>query len=222
MSESSERLTHIYLGREEIRGLFTLGLLAVVATVRIQYQNREITVLINGMQYVITPFFDVMIILWSFYAFFMVVGISDDIIGQKASKIFRNVSRYYLYFSYLILALMAFYFYYSVYHLQAIGLAIFASTLFIYWVIKKVYLKINGLHNAGLSVTSEFPKLLKKSFKILKSESYQFLASVSGVCLVLVVAGTHEEFIIPSSIIGSVFLILFFIARDRKKKTNSN
>jgi hypothetical protein len=209
--DESEKPTSIYLGREEIRGLFTLGLLAVITTIRVQYQTREITIPINGVQYVVTPFFDAMIILWSLYAFFMVLGISDDIIGEKASKGLRRISRYYLYFSFLILGIMAVAFYYTIYPLQAIGLSVFAVALFIYWFAKQIYLLAKKIKERGLAVKS----LPRKCIDYLKSEWYQFVGSVALVCLVLVVFGTHNEFIIPSSIIGSISLILFLIIRER-------
>lgn len=45
----------------------------------------------------------------------MVLGLSDDIIGEKASKGLRRISRYYLYVSFLILGFLAIVFYYSIY-----------------------------------------------------------------------------------------------------------
>jgi Flp pilus assembly protein TadB len=214
MSDLSEKPTSVYLGREEIRGLFALGLLAIVVSIRIQYQDKEITVPINGMNYVVTPFFDAMILLWSFYAFFMVMGISDDIIGEKASSIFRSISRYYLYSSFVILGLMGVAFYYSINPLRAIGVSVIVIALLIYWFARQIYLLKKRMHEKGLSIKS----LLQKSFNYLKSEWYQFLASVFFVCLMLVVFGTHDEFIIPSSIIGSIFLILFLVIKERRKR----
>jgi hypothetical protein len=212
LENESEKPTSIYLGREEIRGLFTLGLLAVIATIRIQYQNREITIPIKGTQYVITPFFDVMIIMWSLYAFFMVLGISDDIIGEKACKGLRTVSRYYLYGSFLILGIMAVVFYYTIYPLQAIGLSVFAIALFFYWFAKQIYFLTKKISEKGLTLKSISERLIN----YLKSEWYQFLGSVAFVCLVLVLFGTHNEFIIPSSIVGSISLVLFLILRERR------
>ena len=212
--DESEKPTRIYLGREEIRGIFALGLLAVVTTVRIQYiaLNRDITILIDGKPQNITPFFDAMIVLWSLYAFFMVLGISDDIIGEKACRGLRRISRYYLYISFLILGLFAIVFYYALYPLQAIGLSVFAIALFIYWFARQIYLLTKKIGEKGLS----FKSLSGRIIRYLKSEWYQFIGSVAIVCLVLVVAGTHDEFIIPSSIVGSISLVLFLILRERR------
>jgi hypothetical protein len=106
-------------------------------------------------------------------------------------------------------------FYYSAYTIQAIGLSVFAVALFLYFTAKRIYLYSKKVDKSRFSVRL----LWNKSVNYLKSEWYQFLGSVFLVCLILVVAGTHEEFVIPSSVIGSVFLILFLIARDTKKKT---
>jgi len=54
----TQKRASVHLKREEIRGLFALGLLAVVVSIRIQYQNREITIPVNGTNYVVTPLFD--------------------------------------------------------------------------------------------------------------------------------------------------------------------
>jgi hypothetical protein len=135
--DESEKPTSIYFWREEIRGIFALGLLAVLTTVRIQCQN--ITIPIKGTQYIITPFFDYLIILWSLYAFFMVLGISDDIIGKEACLALRKISRYYLNISFVILGILAVAFYYAIYPLQAIGLSVFGVALFTYWFVKRIY-----------------------------------------------------------------------------------
>jgi hypothetical protein len=203
-----------FLAREEIRGLFTLGLLAVVTSIRIQNPSG-ISLIIDGKPYYITGLIDWMIFLWSFYAFFMILGLSDDIIGKKASKAFRRLSKYYLYFSYCWVALLAFAFYFSAYTTQAIGLSIFAVAVFLYWSAKQTYLFRKKVDKSEWSIRL----LWKKSVNYLKSEWYQFLFSGFFLCFALAIAGTHEEFIIPSSIIGSIFLILFLVVRDRKKKT---
>jgi hypothetical protein len=213
MPDQSEKpLPKGFLNREEIRGLFTLGLLAVAVSIRIQ--NKEITLTINNNPFNITVFFDTMILLWSFYAFFMILGLSDDIIGENISKTFRKVSTFYLYLSFAALGLLAVIFYYSAYQIQSIGLSIIGLTLVLYWSVKKVYSWSKKTHNGGLSLKSG----INNQWKKLKSESYQFLLSIFGICFILVTIGTKEEFIIPSAIVGSIFLVLFLVARDWKKK----
>jgi hypothetical protein len=56
----SQKPSSPILAREEIRGLFTLGLLAVVASIRIQNPNG-ISLTINGIPYNLTTLIDWMI-----------------------------------------------------------------------------------------------------------------------------------------------------------------
>jgi uncharacterized membrane protein len=109
---------------------------------------------------------------------------------------------------------MAVFFYYSIYPLQATGLSVFAITLFICWFAKQIYLSAKKMKEKGIVIKS----LPRKFINYLKSEWYQFLGSVAFVCLLLVLFGTHNEFIIPSAIIGSIFLIVFLVMRERKKQ----
>ena len=180
----------------------------------------------NGNVYNITIFFDAMLSLWSLYAFFMILGLSSDIMGTKTAKTFRRVSRSYLYLSFCLLGMLAFILYYSVFQIQAIGLLVLFSSWLLFWSGKKVYLWIKKTHELGLSSKSEFSNLFKKFGRNAKKEWYQFLFSGFLVCFMLVVAGTHEEFVIPSSVIGSIFLILFLWMRERRKQkgedTSSN
>ena len=211
--EPAEKPPKFSLDRENIRGLFTLGLLAIVATVRAQFQSTAITWAVNGKSYDVTIFFDVMIILWAFYAFFMVLGLSDDIIGEKAAKLLRRNSRFYLYFSYFLLGYLAIMFYYSIYPLQAIGLALFAASLLTYWLFKGLW----AVHKKISKQTKPRLPFRKRLIVYLKSEWYQFLGSIALTCLMLVVGGTHNELVIPSSIIGSFFMFAFLVMRDKRK-----
>lgn len=215
-----EESPRVFIQREEIRGLFTLGLLAVLVSIRIQYGDG-ITITIDDINHSVTYFFDWMIVLWSFYAFFMILGTSDDLVGKKGSKAFRRYSIYYLYLSFSLLALMAMGFYYEIYPLQAFGLTIFGSVILFYLIVKEIYLKLREFHRQGQINKKNIFNGSKNGLKKLKSEAYQFLFSIAFVCLMLVVAGTKDELIIPSAIIGSLSFITFLFFRDRKKKKQS-
>jgi hypothetical protein len=217
VSELAEKSpSHSYLGREEIRGLFALGLLAVVASIRIQ--NSEITMMVDETSYDVTVFLDVVLVLWSFYAFFMVLGLSQDIIGDRASKMFQSVSTQYLYFSFVILGFLGIALFYFMYPTRAPWAFVFLIASLGYWLIKRVYLWKKKLPKGWKPTKSDFVSLLKNLGKKLKANSYQFLFSGFLVCFLLVIYGTREEFVIPSSIIGSIFLIGFLIAKDKKDK----
>jgi len=58
------------LRREELRGLFTLGLLAILVVVR--FQTEHLMVKIGQSSLALIPFINFTIVTWSLYAFFMV------------------------------------------------------------------------------------------------------------------------------------------------------
>lgn len=122
------------LRREELRGLFVLGLLAVVASIRIQ--NDEILITVEEKSYEVTVFLDIMLLLWSFYAFFMVMALSEDLFGKNLSSRFRETSTQYLYLSFSLLAVLAAVFYYAMYPTRAPWVFGFLPVLLAYWLIK--------------------------------------------------------------------------------------
>jgi len=199
-----------FFRREEIRGLFVLGLLAVIASVRIQ--NDEIMVIVGENAYNVVIFLDVMIVMWSFYAFFMVLGLSEDIIGKKASSSFRETSATYLYISFVFLAFLSILLVYSAYPTRTPWALGFLPVLIAYFVVKRL---------------RKVRKPLRKTLKIsvrhfatrIKSNLYQLFLSAFLVCFLMVMFGKFEEYVIPSFIIGSLMLISFLIARERIKKS---
>jgi hypothetical protein len=97
-SQSSNR-------KEEIRGLFVFGLLAVLSSIRVQYYstNTPMTMEFEYGSFNLLPLLDNIILLWSLYAFFMVLGLSGDVIGNKAANSFRRVSTLFLQWNFIIL-----------------------------------------------------------------------------------------------------------------------
>ena len=208
-----EKPSTAYFGREEIRGLFTLGLLAVVTSIRIQYLDKLMTISINERIVDLTSLFDLTIILWSLYAFFMVLGVSDDMLGEKEARLLRSLSRYYLFFSYFIIGFVLVDVYYSLYPLQSIGITIIMISVIAYWLSKRIirFRKdvVDGKYSRKL--------LFAKAKDYLISGWYGLFLSIFMVCFLVVVAGTHDVFVIPSAIIGSVFLVFYLFQRDKKK-----
>jgi hypothetical protein len=71
--------------KEEIRGIFVLGLLAVLASVRVQYSTMMVNIGRSSFEAIV--FLDFTIVLWSFYALFMVFGLSEDMIGKTVARV---------------------------------------------------------------------------------------------------------------------------------------
>lgn len=214
----SERYyTNIDFRREELRGLFALGLLAIVATIRIQ--NPQIIWVIDETTHDVTGFFDVTLVLWSFYAFFMVLGLSKDIIGVKASKTFLSLSTQYLYFSYVLLGLLAGGLFYSIYPTRAPWVFLFLFLALMYFIIKRIFLWARKLPRKWKPIKQSFVYNAKQFLRQIKKTAYQFLYSGFIVCFMLVIWGVYEEYVFPAAIIGSIFLISFLIAHDYVNKS---
>jgi hypothetical protein len=202
---SEKQQSDKYFEREGIRGLFVLGLLAVVASIRVQSGNVNLGTEQNPLY--VSGFLDIMLLLWSFYAFFMVLGLSEDIIGEKAASGFREMSAMYLYISFMILAAVSFIFAYSIYHTRILWALGFIPVLVVYSLIRN-YKKIKK------SLSFESGDFWKRA----KSNLYQVLFSVFVVCFFLIIFGTCEELVIPSFVIGSISIVGFLIARAKVKK----
>jgi hypothetical protein len=194
-----------YFKREELRGLFVLGLLAVVASIRIQ--SKEMTIIISEKSYDVTVFLDIMLILWSFYAFFMVLGFSEDIIGKKSSKMFREISTTYLYLSFVILAFLSVIFFLAIYPTRTPWVLGFLPVLFAYLVIRKLI----RIRKTLRPLKVNYKNLLER----IRLNLYQILLAIFINCFLLIMYGTSENFIVPSFIVGSVSLVSFLIARDK-------
>ena len=147
---------------EEIRAIFIFGLLAVFAYVKIQYPTLTLTYQ-NGsidLAYVI----DIIIIFWSLYAFFMVLGLSEDAIGKSLAYMFRRLSKLFLQICFILLGVFSLIFGFIVYDLKfLLGLFIILTALVVY-----VYLDKRpkfSLRWSSLKDTKEYFKILENKEK---------------------------------------------------------
>jgi len=86
---------------EEIRGVFILGLLAILVSIRFKYE--EFPVHIGQFSFNLIGLVDITIGFWILYAYFMILGISEDIIGKKYSEQFQDLSKSFLSLYFLLL-----------------------------------------------------------------------------------------------------------------------
>ena len=79
--------------KEELRGIFALGLLAVLVSFR--YAQGHDTIMFNfgAGSFDLVPMLDITIALWSLYAFFMVIGLSVDELPKSITEAFRSTSK---------------------------------------------------------------------------------------------------------------------------------
>ncbi len=187
---------------EEIRGLFVLGLLAVLTSVRVQYSKMEVT--IGQSTFDVVPFFDLTILFWSFYAFFMVFGLSEDMLGRDLAKICRAMATAFLQFDFLALSLLGLLFGYYAYPSRfpyALGLLGLSAILVFY---------------------SKFRMREKKPIKIkfrklLKANLPPLLGVIIFFSFMFIMLSANERFVIPSFVVGFVAILVLFIIGDRTK-----
>lgn len=84
---------------EEIRALFVLGFLAVLASVR----NQAISVVVGQSTISLNQIIDTTILLMSLYAVFMIFGFSKDMIGESTAAIFKSLALLVLLLNFVIL-----------------------------------------------------------------------------------------------------------------------
>lgn len=186
--------------KEEIRGLFVLGLLAVLASVRVQYSTMMVN--IGQSSFDIIVFFDLTIVLWSFYAFFMIFGLSEDMIGKTMASVCIDTAKAFLTVNFLALFTLGFLFTYSAYQtrfLWALGLVGFFGLLF--FIVK-------------------FKKRKKRPFNVNLKETFAssihpFLILVLFIAFILIMLG-DKDFILPSFVVGCIAIAILVYLKLKK------
>jgi len=188
--------------KEEIRGLFILGLLAVLTSVRVQYSTMTVTIGQNSFDVVV--FFDLTIVFWSFYAFFMVFGLSEDMLGKAIAEGCRGIAAAFLQFDFLALSVLGLLFAYYAYPTRlpwALGLlglfALLAS-----------FRKLRMREKKPIKI--EWKKLLKSSLSPL-------LIAILFFSLMFIMLSVNEQVIIPSFVVGCVAVVIWFAVREKVK-----
>jgi hypothetical protein len=100
----SEKQSRDNFRSEEIRGLFVLGLLAVLISVKLQSPTGKLDITLGELSTNLMPLLDNIIVLWSLYAFFMVLGLSEDVLGKNFSRSFLELAKSMLRLNFFILA----------------------------------------------------------------------------------------------------------------------
>jgi len=191
--------------KEEIRGLFVLGLLAVLASVRVQYSTMIVN--IGQDSYDMILFFDITIFTWSLYAFFMVFGLSEDMIGKTIASVCYESAKGFLYFNFLALFVLSFILAYSAYPTRlpwVLGLL----TLF------GIFVLIRKLR-----------KREKKPFKFdLKKAVWSslspFLMIVLFLAFTMILLDVNEQVVLPALVVGCVTIVAWFIVKLKTKEQN--
>ena len=175
-----------------------LGLLAVLSSIRIQY--AELIIKLGQTPIDIIPWIDITIFLWSLYAFFMVLGLSEDLLGKPISSSFREISKVFLGLNYILLvflSLLAFYLGY----LPRIPFALVLILMFV------CYIAITKLRK------HEEPIRLSSVWESIKSNTPQILLLIFTLCIIMTIFG-NDEYLIPSFILGCVAITLYIVLNE--------
>jgi hypothetical protein len=185
-------MSTLSLRHEEIRGLFVFGLLAVLASFRIQ--NSSTNTLMVQFTYGslnIIPILDNIITLWSLYAFFVVLGLSRDVIGRTMADSFRKIAKIFLQINFLALGLVSI----------PIGFAV-SGERFIYLLLLIALTVIVGLEFQLLFKTRLSPRRKLKS--IFTTRNMPFLLAL------LFLFSTYEAIYYPETWFASLQVSLVF------------
>jgi len=187
---------------EEIRGLFVLGLLAVMIVIR--YQNPKLPVTIGAISFDLTPFLNTTIILWSLYAFTMVLGLSSDIIGKGLADTFKGVARIFLLLDFVLLGLFS----------TLLGYLAFPTRL--PWIFGLIVIIL--LFGVGIRLNSlrgkHFQPHFKKTIKTNPS-SISILMLLISVAAIFYLPAEYGSYVIVPFCFGLLAIVLYFLTRKK-------
>ena len=199
---STHKVSGDKLRTEEVRGLFVLGLLAIMIVVR--YQNSTLPIAIGSTTFDLVPILDITIMLWSLYAFMMVLGLSGDVIGKALADSFWELATTFLRFNFMLLALLSTLLAYLAYPTRSPWIfgIIFAAIVFggIKWLID---LQKKPLH-------FELKKRIKANFSFLSG--LMLLVSITAI---LYLPDAYEQYIVLPFIISLIAIGLYYLTRKK-------
>jgi len=199
--------------KEELRGLFVLGLLAVMVAIKLQHEKDGIMISFGQISFNLIPILDITILLWSLYAFFMVVGLSNDVLGETVSEGFAMLAKTFLLFAFLLLALLSILLGYAAYQnrlLWSVGLILFLSLCV-------------GI--MSMIDSRRRKRRIRPSFNKCKQYLPVILMAILCLCLAAIMYIPDEQYIpLPFAIgsVVSVFLVLSIRKKKREAKQTSS
>lgn len=189
--------------KEEIRGLFVLGLLAVLASIRVQYSTLTVTIGQTSLN--VSVFLDFTIVLWSFYAFFMVFAFSGDMLGETISAVCKDVAKMFLQLNFVVLSVLGLVYGFSAYPTRMPWAFVLVGILLGFQLINRVRTRKRKPVRLNLRES-------------LKSSISPILMLVLSLCIVFIILGSSDQYVLPSFVVGCLAIVALFIVRLRVKK----
>jgi len=203
MSTVSNLQSETELRREELRGLFTLGLLAILVVIK--FQNEKLPVTMGQSSLDLIPWLNFTIILWSLYAFFMVLGLSSDVIGKNLAETFWAGSKLFLQVDFIwsaFLGVLYFILGYPTRSLWILGLT--GATVLVgilLWLRKKKLREI-----------WQKPKVTKLDL-IVRVTLFSFF-----VFLAMLFYCPDEQYLVVFFVLGLVSFVVFALVKEKQSK----
>jgi len=150
------------------------------------------------------PLLDMTIALWSLYAFFMVLGLSEDVFGKALSNLSRETAKAFLGLNFLLLIFLSFLVFYSGFPTR------------LPWALGLILILI--LYRAIKSLRKQRKSLLKINFKkIVKSNILGLLMMSFILCVILTIFVRDEQQVIPYFIVGLVAILIYITIKEKVK-----
>jgi len=187
----------------ELRGLYVLGVIAVLATIRFSVGENQIVMYIFGISVNLLTYIDPILVFWSFYAIMMVFGLSKDIIGDPVSKAIIEGSRTILALSLYLLA--------GLFVITIFGIfwnhLIFWCILFLLFLLftPAIYKKIRS---------TKIPRYITVARETILKNAY---ALIITLLVILLFSDYKLEpiWIIGITVVGTIFFALYLYTRKK-------
>jgi hypothetical protein len=191
--------------REELRGIFTLGLLAVL--VAIKFQNKTLMVIVGKTRVDIIPLINVTIVFWSLFAFFMVLALSRYVIGKTLAGVFQTISKAFLLIYFVLLAIFGTAYFTLGFPTRSFWVLLFLGFCIVYTLLLSLIIKLKS------------PKDVRKKITKLNLLLLTLLIIFFGSFMELMYF-PDERFLIVFFVLGfGSFIALSLVAEKITKKT---
>ena len=216
LSESNKKIKKDR--REEIRGLFTIGILAILMSYRLQDKELEFTYLEKSFN--LTFLIDITIVLWVLYGICMIFSFSDDIFGEGFIIIFKNLGKYFMTLSLAFFIIISIIFSLNIYPNRT---QIFIDLLFLFLI------GLLGLFILQLMLKLEVSRIKNKleKFTIVNIAQISLVLFIINLIAILYIPDTYEQivpFLFPIELILIViyFGITFQLIMANKSNSKKN
>jgi hypothetical protein len=149
-------------------------------------------------------FFDLTIVFWSFYAFFMVFGLSEDMLGKSIAEVCRSTATAFLQFNFVALSLLGLIIAYYAYPTRLP----YALALLGLFALLALFRRLRMREKKPIKIELR---------KLLKSSLYPLLIMVLFFSLLLIMLSTSEQVVLPCFVSGFIAIISLFIIKEKIK-----